>query len=90
MGATETGLLDRIVDILGPVMGAAMARTSVKVFMNEIKAKNGAFEAADLDHVVNRLRPGLNAFVGGDQAGLLIEDILRLKKARAVTSARRC
>lgn len=80
----DNGLLDRMVDILGPVMGASMARTSVKVFMNEIKAKNGSFGPADLDKVVDRLRPGLNAFVGGEQAGVLIADILKLKKARAL------
>lgn len=80
----DVGLLDRIVEILGPVMGASMARTSVKVFMNEIRAKQGSFSPADLDHVVTRLRPGLNAFVGGERAGLMIDDILKLKKGRAL------
>ncbi len=59
--------------------GEAMARASLRVYVNEIKINEGSFEPEHLDMLVLRLRTGLTAFAGREKAQLLIGEILRLK-----------
>lgn len=74
-------LVDKIVEILGPFMGDAMARASLRVYVNEIKINEGSFQPQHLDMLVLRLRTGLTAFAGKEKAQQLINDILRLKQS---------
>lgn len=73
-------LVEKIVEILGPFMGEAMARASLRVYVNEIKINEGSFQPEHLDRLVLRLRTGLTAFAGKEKAQQLINDILRLKQ----------
>jgi len=74
-------LVEKIVEILGPFMGEAMARASLRVYVNEIKINEGSFQPQHLDMLVLRLRTGLTAFAGKEKAQQLINDILRLKQS---------
>ena len=60
-------------------MGESMVRASLRVYINEIKIREGSFEPKHLDMLVLRLRTGLTAFAGKEKAQSLINDILRLK-----------
>ena len=76
-------LIERMVEILGPCMGANMARSSVKVFINEVKIRHGSFDLSHLPEVIERLRKGLEAFVGREQAQVISDRILDLRNAEA-------
>jgi hypothetical protein len=76
---SDSILIEKMVEILGPYMGPRMARASIKVYVTEVEVRYGTFESTHLDMVVERLQPGLLAFVGGEKAGALSREILRLK-----------
>ena len=79
-GKMSEQLVDKIVEILGPFMGEAMARASLRVYVNEIKINEGSFQPEHLDMLVLRLRTGLTAFAGKEKASQLINEILRMKQ----------
>jgi hypothetical protein len=71
-------LADAIVGLLSPVMGESMARASLRVYITEIKIKDGAFERRHLGRITERLQHGLEAFVGREKAQEIMLKIMAL------------
>lgn len=71
MGYTREHVDSVVVDVLGPYLGASMARAAVDGHCRSLKIEGAAVEDADVARLVERLRQGMNVFVGPEKAGSL-------------------
>jgi hypothetical protein len=75
---SSDALAEAIAGLLSPVMGESMARASLRVYITEIKIKEGSFERRHLGQITGRLQQGLEAFVGREKAQEILLKIMAL------------
>jgi hypothetical protein len=68
----------RVVDVLAPYLGANMAKTSVALQLKKIAPSDELLTPAQVDQLIDKLRPGLAVFIGGARAD---EAVASMKRA---------
>ena len=67
--------LETIARALTPYLGATMARAAIEVNKNKLGLKGPDLAPADVDRLLDELRPGLRVFLGDIQIERVIEAI---------------
>jgi hypothetical protein len=67
--------LETIARELTPFLGATMARAAIEVNKNKLGLKGPDITPADVDRLLDELRPGLRVYLGDIQTGRVIEVI---------------
>ncbi len=76
MGSASDAVVEVLVRALTPYLGANMARAVARGHCEKIGITSHV-DAAQLDRLVEVLRPGLNVFVGPDKTALIVEQVRR-------------
>ena len=67
--------LETIARALTPFLGATMARAAIEVNKKKLGLKGPDIAPADVDRLLDELRPGLRVYLGDIQTGRVIEVI---------------
>ena len=67
--------LETIARALTPLLGATMARAAIEVNKKKLGLKGPDLTPADVDRLLDELRPGLRVFLSDVQIGRVIEVI---------------
>ena len=67
--------LETIARALTPFLGATMARAAIEVNKKKLGLKGPDITPADVDRLLDELRPGLRVYLGDIQTGRVIEVI---------------
>ena len=67
--------LETIARALTPFLGATMARAAIEVNKNKLGLKGPDLAPADVERLLDELRPGLRVYLGDIQTGRVIEVI---------------
>ena len=67
--------LETIARALTPFLGATMARAAIEVNKKKLGLRGPDIAPADVDRLLDELRPGLRVYLGDVQTGRVIEVI---------------
>ena len=67
--------LETIARVLTPFLGATMARAAIEVNKNKLGLKGPDIAPADVDRLLDELRPGVRVYLGDVQTRRVIEVI---------------
>lgn len=71
-------LFDKVVGVLTPYIGETSARASVGLYLKQVGVDPQKLDTSDLEHLAQKLEPGMRVFVGGLKAKMLKRRILIL------------
>jgi hypothetical protein len=77
MGSADDAVIDVLVRALAPFVGANMARAVARGHCEKVGITTAQVSAAQLEKLIDVLRPGLNVFVGPEKTALIVEQVRR-------------
>jgi hypothetical protein len=74
-----TSVFERVKEILSPLLGEIMAKSTIKLHCKKLGIEADALKAADVTALASEIEKGMGVFVGSEKAKDLSQKIAELR-----------